>query len=162
MNSLTYYIPKGFKCIRFTRLHALVLSKYSYKILRKYLDTEKGYREICSVTEHGYTPLMLVLMNLPQLEPGCNKCELINLLLYNGSNIDAVDPKGNNILMLVVKYNTYPEDQLLQLISYLISEYADTTVKNFYGQTLIDYCYARGYEKIMKYILNYNRQLKLT
>jgi len=161
---LTYYFGKKHSiCSRFTRVHALVMNKYAWNILEKYLDTDKGCNEVNSFTEYGHTPLMLAAMNMGNLynpKDKHNKYEVVNLLLFNGANVDALDPEGNSILMLAVKYNTFPnESELLEFVRYLIGQYADTFVTNFYGRTLIDICYARGYEKVMKYVLHYNKLL---
>ena len=132
------------------------MSKPSMILLEEYLETERGFYEVNSYTENGHTPLMLAAMNMGDL----NQVSLIESLLINGANVDCLDSEGNSLLMLTIQYSTFKtENELLKFIQYLISQYADTTVMNYYRRTVIDICYERGYEKVMKYILEYNRYL---
>lgn len=154
--SLVYHLGKNLKCCRFTHLHKLIMSKPSSILLEEYLETEQGFYEVNSYTENGHTPLMLAVMNMGSL----NRISFVESLLLNGANIDCLDSEGNSLLMLAVQYSTFKtENELLKFIQYLISQYADTTVMNYYRRTVIDISYARGYEKVMKYILEYNRYL---
>lgn len=157
--TLVFY--KNKTCCRFTKLHSLVLKKYAATLLENYLESDAGFGEIHSITEHGYTPLMLVVINMGSLVVNpYNKYWLVDLLLINGANIDDYDPSGNSLLMLAIQYSTFNnEDDLLDFVQYLLSQYADTLVSNYYKKTVIDICYDKGYEKIMKYILGYNRLL---
>lgn len=146
---LVYYPPKGLKCYSYNKIHSLVVHKHAMKLLEEFLDTKEGSNQINERTELGHTPLMLAVIN--------NLPDAINLLLFYGANINALDCEGNSILMITVLYNTRPESDLLEFISYLVTLLADITIKNYNNKTLVDICYNRGYERVMKYVLEYNK-----
>lgn len=145
---LVYYPAKGLKCHTYSRIHHLVMNN-DINTLEKYLDTREGFIQINIKNEFGHTPLMLAAMNYMP--------DAINTLLFYGADINLFDIKGNSILMLAVIYNKKPESDLLEFVSYLVTLLADTVGKNHNNQTLIDICYNYGYERIMKYVLEYNK-----
>jgi serine/threonine-protein phosphatase 6 regulatory ankyrin repeat subunit A/serine/threonine-protein phosphatase 6 regulatory ankyrin repeat subunit B len=116
----------------------------------------------------GWTPLMFAIdqsahncVYLARTGKHCERCldasELVELLLHNGSDIEATTINGTTPLMLAAKHHTSPE--ILQL---LLNNGAHLESKDNDGQTAL--MYAAKYQKSFKHSphqLDYAIQLNL-
>lgn len=103
----------------------------------------------------GWTPLMFAIdqsahncVYLARTGKHCERCldasELVELLLHNGSDIEATTINGTTPLMLAAKHHTSPE--ILQL---LLNNGAHLESKDNDGQTAL--MYAAKYQKYFKH-----------
>lgn len=136
-------------------LHQLIYNNYSYSIICKYI--KKNNWEVNNKLGQ--------LKQSPLLVACCIKSDycvnILGLLIINGANINDTDIDGNNAIHTLLQYNHSNEECMLDIIKYLLSYGVNVFHKNNNKNTAVDFAYTRKYEKVMKFILKYQKAVNI-
>lgn len=90
---------------------------------------------------HGWTPLMVATYN--------NQIEVVEFLLSQGADVNAVNNNGTTLLMYAKEAYTRTGDSTI--FSLLLKFGANTSLRDYSGKSLNDYCREEGITKIGDY-----------